>query len=306
MVGCPIYVRRQTRITLGILAVVVFSIYYMSNNSFRTIKDQFVSSWIKAISFNDPKHLRHLFPQIWSCPSPNFTGKPGYFGQLHEDEALHKWYFNQTTGNKDPGIFVELGALDGHTFSNTLFFERMFDWRGVLIEAQPANARKLIFEGNRPKTVKLAVGICQLPQTHIRMLGSAGPVAGNTDDMDPNIRKIFHRDNNVTVNVICGPIGTYLRGIGITHIDFFSLDVEGAELSVLLTMDWSIQVHYLLVENNWKTLEITQILQKKGFRVQDFQHCVLRSSHQPCNANTLFINDKYQRPSFSSICIPNI
>jgi hypothetical protein len=49
------------------------------------------------------------------------------------------------------------------------FFERMFDWRGVLIEAQPQNARKLL-RVNRPKTVKLPIGICSFPQTTIEML----------------------------------------------------------------------------------------------------------------------------------------
>jgi hypothetical protein len=39
-----------------------------------------------------------------------------------------------------------------------------------------------------------------------------------------------------------------LAAADIRHIDFFSLDVQGAELSVLKTMDWSIPVEILLVE----------------------------------------------------------
>ena len=137
----------------------VFDIVAINNNRQRTI-DNLV-----------PNHFRHLFPQIWSCQSGNFKSIPGYHSQFREDETLHRWIFNDTQENWNPGIFVEIGALDGLSGSNTLFFERMYDWRGVLIEAQPDNAKKLM-SSNRTKSVKLPIGICSLPQTHIRMLVS--------------------------------------------------------------------------------------------------------------------------------------
>ena len=36
---------------------------------------------------------------------------------------------------QEEGFFLESGALDGETRSNTLFFERFRGWRGLLIEA---------------------------------------------------------------------------------------------------------------------------------------------------------------------------
>jgi hypothetical protein len=39
-----------------------------------------------------------------------------------------------------------------------------------------------------------------------------------------------------------------LKDAGVTHIDFFSLDVEGHEYEVLKSMDWSIPVKILLIE----------------------------------------------------------
>ena len=37
------------------------------------------------------------------------------------------------------GFFVECGAFDGETRSNTLNLERDLGWTGVLIEADPVN-----------------------------------------------------------------------------------------------------------------------------------------------------------------------
>ena len=36
-----------------------------------------------------------------------------------------------------PGVFVEAGANDGYTWSNTYYLERWRGWRGVLVEAIP-------------------------------------------------------------------------------------------------------------------------------------------------------------------------
>jgi len=43
-----------------------------------------------------------------------------YYSQVKQDEFLHKKVFK----NFKQGIFLDLGAFDGVTFSNTYFFEK--------------------------------------------------------------------------------------------------------------------------------------------------------------------------------------
>ena len=46
-------------------------------------------------------------------------------------------YFIQK--NQKNGFFVECGAFDGETRSNTLILEEELEWNGILIEADPVN-----------------------------------------------------------------------------------------------------------------------------------------------------------------------
>ena len=48
--------------------------------------------------------------------------------------------------------------------------------------------------------------------------------------------------------MLCTGLGRYLRLVGVDTLDLFSLDVEGGELEVLKTMDWTIPVGVLMIE----------------------------------------------------------
>ena len=57
-------------------------------------------------------------------------------------------------------------------------------------------------------------------------------------------------------------------------VDFLSLDVEGAELSVLKSVDWD-RRHFvvMLIENNYGTSEVEQFLRTKGYRKAETLGC---------------------------------
>ena len=50
---------------------------------------------------------------------------------------------------KRDGFFIECGALDGETRSNSLFFERFRGWTGLLIEADPVNYQQMVSKNRR-------------------------------------------------------------------------------------------------------------------------------------------------------------
>ena len=62
-----------------------------------------------------------------------------YNSQFKQDEFLHKTYFN----NKRNGVFVDVGAHDGITGNNSLFFEKHMGWSGICCEPLPKIYKQL-------------------------------------------------------------------------------------------------------------------------------------------------------------------
>jgi len=92
------------------------------------------------ISASDPKLIGKLLQKYLNPPSQleYELDKPDIdpsMGQSAEIKKLLKGNANR--------FFVECGALDGETRSNTLYFEKM-GWKGLLIEADPLNFKKLV------------------------------------------------------------------------------------------------------------------------------------------------------------------
>jgi hypothetical protein len=56
----------------------------------------------------------------------------------------------QTPGESDEQpFFIEVGANDGEFFSNTLWFERNWNWTGLLIEPDKATFSKLVSKNRK-------------------------------------------------------------------------------------------------------------------------------------------------------------
>ena len=170
--------------------------------------------------------------------------------RLGEDSFIYKTFFQDKNITSDDGTYIELGAYDGSTESNTHFFDKCLGWKGLLIEGNPENYNKVI--ANRPFANKMSfapscsaeyervnhtVPFYRYPMTNVGMADTAKTYQGKP-----------------TVNVPCGPLHPVLEDVFQEKpILFFSLDVEGAEKMVLDTIDFKRVVIYVLmieIKNN--------------------------------------------------------
>lgn len=165
-----------------------------------------------------------------------------YFSQQQEDRILFEKYLNYRNG-----VFIELGAMDGITFSNTFFFEKELGWTGVLIE--PTDQFNQL-KNNRPNCININCAISEI-NGHVEFIGDHA-LGGITKTMHENHRGGWKLDEKGgTYMVKSLPISEAISHANLSKVDLFSIDVEGGELEVLKTFNWNIPVYIILIEMSY-------------------------------------------------------
>lgn len=194
-----------------------------------------------------------------------------YFSLNQLDRKLEKYV------NYDGGYFVELGANDGVTQSNSLYFEKHRGWRGVLVEPAPQNFLKC--RQNRSGRNSIYCAACvsfDCDQEFVRIAYSnlmSTPISLETDIQDPRAharlgdRFLGHGETMFEFGAVARPLNALLQDAGAPRqIDFLSLDVEGAELEVLKGVDHeAFRFKFILVECRDFT-KLNAYLESKGYR----------------------------------------
>ena len=127
--------------------------------------------------------------------------------------------------NKKRGFFIELGANDGLFQSNTAFFEKEMEWKGILIEPSIKGFEKCKI--NRPNSISLNFACVSDDY-------SEEYISGDFKDNNPmsSVNGVrLKRKNNVKVKA--RTLEKILDDYCNTKIDFLSLDTEGYELEIL-------------------------------------------------------------------------
>nr|CAD7428527.1 unnamed protein product [Timema monikensis] len=196
---------------------------------------------------------------------------------------------------KKNGFFIECGALDGETRSNTLVFERELGWNGLLIEADPFNFASMVTKNRKAYlspsclSIKSYPDIVSFHQLHNMGKISNSPVGQNKPGY---------------VDVQCFPFYTYLLALNRTLIDYFSLDVEGHELDVLETIPFdkvdiqTLSVEYIHVAKGKEYLQM--FMEKKGYIVDS------EVTHSNNLANDFIFVKSTLRRAFGPLADPSL
>jgi len=137
------------------------------------------------------------------------------------------------------GFFVECGAADGETFSNSLFFELKRNWTGLLIEANPYFYRTLLGKNRRAYVLQGCLSTERRPMTVQMLPADDGLVSGIVGKMHQAQVSAIGNKKKPEVAVNCFPLSAIMAALNISHVDYLSLDVEGPEVEILRTVDWT-------------------------------------------------------------------
>lgn len=162
--------------------------------------------------------------------------------------------------DKRDGVFIEAGANDGLTQSNTAYLERYRGWRGLLVEPIPELAARC--RRNRPRSIVEQCALVPLGReggvadmTYCNLMSIVSGARGSSDADREHVQRgqKFLAESDVvrSVQVPTACLDTLLARHGIAQVDLLSLDVEGFEPQALAGLDLDrIAPTWILVEAN--------------------------------------------------------
>ena len=211
-----------------------------------------------------------------------------YYGQHNIDIIIHQNFISKPFIN---GSFLELGALDGVRFSNTKFLEDNMGFnKGVLIEPEPDAFKSLV--KNRPNCQCFNTAIHSSLEEVIFLKCKESAVGCIENNASDRFKNKWHK-NSQKVTLPATTLTSILKQSDLQYIDFFSLDVEGAEYECLKSMNWEIPVGLLCIEMNKDIQDIESLLHRNGFS--------LIKSHKFGVTNNFYFNKNYFRKEFFTI-----
>jgi FkbM family methyltransferase len=187
-----------------------------------------------------------------------------YYSQFEQDKFVYENYFQ----GKTDGYFVDIGAHDGTTFSNSRFYEEL-GWTGVCVEPNPKVFETLQAD-RKCKCVMKAVADRTGWAQFFQILEGADMLSGLADEFNQRGIETINanlQDFENGFDYIDVELDLFDNIVDSTTIDFLSLDTEGNELKILQTIDFNkYDIKVITVENNDYDDKFLKFLTPRGYQ----------------------------------------
>lgn len=190
------------------------------------------------------------------------------YSQHNQDMYVYNTFFKE---KNSPGFFFEAGAVNGTDISNTLLFEKHLGWDGILIECNPIyyerckNNRKAIVEN-------AAISPIEQPLLFLNAQYLGGLLRFMPVNQIKEIESWYAKTKPEipTIWVDGVKLQTIFNKYNITYIDYFSLDIEGAEINALNSIDFNkVYIDVMTIECKNQQDELTNLLRTNSFDLID-------------------------------------
>lgn len=173
------------------------------------------------------------------------------------------------------GFFVDVGAHDGKTINNTLFFEETDGWTGINVEPIQSVYNNLIT--NRPKCININAAI-DIEDGYAEFATNEGyteMLSGLQKYYDPRHKDRIQREiaqrggQSKTVIVRTRSLESIFDEYHVKQINYLSIDTEGAEFAVIRSINFDkVFIDVIGFENNYpdESPKIVDYLVLKGFK----------------------------------------
>lgn len=148
-------------------------------------------------------------------------------------------YIDTLLKHKRNGFFIEAGGHDGESLSNSLFFELERGWSGLLIEPIPYLYKKLASKNRKVFSINACIAD---KKPFVAKFRAVDFTSGRENEMNKVFLERVNEQTNNKANYIyipCFSLYTILKAINVLDVDYFSLDVEGGEWSVIKSINFN-------------------------------------------------------------------
>jgi FkbM family methyltransferase len=197
----------------------------------------------KIVHFWGP--FKYLIQELWEKKYHSYS-------QLKQDLEVLQHY-----GFKRNGYFVDVGANDGILLSNTFLLEKGYGWHGICIEPIPNIFNELVFRRPGSHNVQKAC-YSNNNQRIVFSVTKDNLFSGITSSINCH-KSALEGSQEIIVDTIT--LETVLmENNAPLFIEYLSLDTEGSELEILLSMNWDKYSFGIIhVEHNFMEPQRTQI-----------------------------------------------
>ena len=151
----------------------------------------------------------------------------GFYSQWGQDE-----FVVSVLKEKRNGYFVDIGAYDGITISNTYYLEKELDWKGLCVEANP-HTYNMMTECRNTECINIAVAPYE-KEVEILLNGWSSAINDSftsSEILKQNFESV--KVNAITINEL------FERYNVPSEFDYLTIDIEGGELEILSQLDFS-------------------------------------------------------------------
>ena len=204
-----------------------------------------------------------LFDQSTDIPYSFQYNPPELKGQIGAPPIVDK-----LLGGKRDGFFIESGAYDGEVFSNALFFEIERNFKGLLVEPNQMDYKKLLGKHRKVTSINACYSMTPLPTLvdYVNAKYVSGIQSLNVGGWVSQERKRLGESKS---KALCLPFYSILLAMGNPTVDYFSLDVEGAELPILKSIPWDkVDIKVISIEvNHSDGKKIDNFMKSNGYKL---------------------------------------
>jgi FkbM family methyltransferase len=170
-------------------------------------------------------------------------------------------------GVSSPGFFVEFGAADGVSLSNSYLLEKEFGWAGILCE--PSRSWHQAIRKNRSSVLDTRCVYSATGENISFSENYIGELSGITEFTGDDHHGLINRTTTSYQVETVSLLDLLNQHNAPKHIDFLSVDTEGSEFEILNAFDFSKYTFgAITVEHNYTATreKVRALLVSHGYR----------------------------------------